>query len=458
MRAAKHEFDCVGQIHNRMDTLYTIGNDVFKLEVNVLGGTFTSYPNEYREEFVRDIYYAANTFWNSPRNRLSLQEEKNINETAKSRVVLIAVEIRPDSVTIDEIKFLRYLSITRIQMGIQHLDDEILKKLNRKCTTARTIQAIEMLRRHGFKIDAHIMFNLPFSSPEKDRKMAIDKFCGLKKPIKREIKKETWLEWLMGHKKIEHWEYYDLKNPEIICDQYKLYPCAVLIHTEIEKWYKEGFYVPYDEHYLKDILLDFKRLVFPFIRINRIMRDFYETNIFSISGTNLQMRSELSDILKKDGGKCNCIRCREIKDKPWDGNYIIVIRKHFAGNGDEYFISAESKDYNTLYGFARLRLDDAKDKIFEELNGAALLRELHVYANVTEIGKKGIVQHRGLGSKLMKKAEEIAKEYKYIKMAVIASVGSRSFYQKIGYTLDPRSGEYMMKNLMKIINHNKQIY
>ena len=462
LRAVKHKFDCLEQIHSRMNTLYLIGNDVFKLEVNVLGGTFTSYPNKYREEFVRDIYYAANIFWDkNKRDKLSLSDEKQINETAKSRIVLIAVEIRPDSVTIDEIKFLRYLSITRIQMGIQHTDDEILKKINRKCTTARTIQAIEMLRRHGFKIDAHFMTNLPFSNPEKDRKMLIDELCGLKSSIKREIKNTpTLYQKIMGIKtELEYWEYYNLSHPEIICDQYKIYPCAVLIYTEIEKWFKEGSYIPYDEKYLVDILLDFKTLIFPWIRINRIMRDFYETNIFSKSGKNLSMRDQLHSILKKEGKQCNCIRCREVKSKTWDGTYILVIRKHFAGNGDEYFISAESKDYNTLYGFVRLRLDDATNKIFPELNGCALIREIHVYSTVTNFHKEGNVQHKGLGSKLMKKAEEIARDNardntrdntrdnKYSKIAVIAAVGSRGFYEKIGYTLDPGEGEYMIKKL-----------
>ena len=293
------------------------------------------------------------------------------------------------------------------------------------------------------------MPNLPFSDPEKDRKMLIDEFCGLKRPIKREIKNTPTL-WqrLMGIKpELEYWETYDLTNPGIICDNYKLYPCAVLIHSEIETWYKNGTYVPYDEKYLKDILLDFKTLVFPWVRINRIMRDFYEVNIFSISGTNLKMRTELVDILKKEGKTCMCCRCREVKSKLWDGTYILVIRKHFAGNGDEYFISAESSDYTTLYGFVRLRLDDAKNKIFPELDGCALIREAHVYSTVSDFHKEGNVQHRGLGKRLMKKAEEIARDHKYTKTAVIAAVGSRGFYEKIGYVLDPGIGEYMIKNL-----------
>lgn len=330
-------------------------------------------------------------------------------------------------------------------MGVQHTDDEILNKLNRRCPTSKTIKAIELLKRHGFKIDAHFMPNLPFSDPSKDRKMLVDELCGLKSIVKHS-QKRSWIDWFHG-KAAEHWQHYELTHPEFSCDQLKIYPCAVTIHTEIEKWYKEGTYVPYNQSHLTDILLDFKSLVFPWIRLNRIMRDFYEVNIFSKSGKDLNMRTQLKDMLTKEGKHCNCIRCRQVKKKDWDGTHVIVIRKYNASNGDEYFISAESEDQHTLYGFVRLRLDDAKDKIFPELEGCALLREAHVYSTVADFNVIGNVQHRGIGKKLMRRAEEIAKSNGYKKIAVIAAVGSRGFYNKIGYELDPGPGEYMIKCL-----------
>ena len=450
LRAAKNNFDCVGQMHTRLNNLYMIGHDCLKLEINVLGGTFSSYPNEYREEFTRDIYYAANIYLtDNIRERFSLSEEKKINQNARTRIVLLAIECRPDSITEEELKFLRYLSVTRIQMGIQHLDDEVLRKNNRKCTTERTIKAIEMLKRHGYKIDSHFMPNLPFTTVEKDRKLLLEDLVGLKSIIKREIKnKPTLYQRLMGIKtELEYWEFYDLKNTDIQTDQMKIYPTAVTIHNDIEKWYKEGIYKPYDEVHLIDMMVTFKSMMFPFIRLNRIMRDFYAENIWSQTGSNMSMRCQLVDILKKEGGRCRCIRCLQSKDNNWDGNYILVIRKYHASHGEEYFISAENNDNTVLYGFARLRLDDAKDKIFPELNEAALLRELHVFSTVTYLGKQGPVQHRGLGSKLMEKAENISKSNGYKKIAVIASVGSRTFYQKIGYYLDTGEGEYMLKNI-----------
>ena len=179
-----------------------------------------------------------------------------------------------------------------------------------------------------------------------------------------------------------------------------------------------------------------------------ITKHFYDDNIYSKSGSNMNMRNQLSDILKAEGRSCMCIREREAKTKEWNGEYIIVIRQYNASNGIEYFISAESKDCKTLYGFVRLRLDDARNKIFEELNGAALIREIHVLSMVAEFGKIGQIQHKGMGKLLMKRAEEIAKENSYKKIAVISAVGSRGFYYKIGYKLDPGPGEYMLKNLI----------
>jgi ELP3 family radical SAM enzyme/protein acetyltransferase len=290
------------------------------------------------------------------------------------------------------------------------------------------------------------MPNLPFSDPSKDRKMLIDELCGIKNIVKHSYKR-TWWEWLSSNKE-EHWEHYELTHPEFSCDQIKVYETAVTIHTEIMKWYKEGTYIPYNQSHLIDILIDFKSLVFPWIRLNRIMRDFYQVNIFSKSGSDLNIRNKLHDMLEKEGKRCACIRCRETKSKPWDGTYIVVIRKYNASNGDEYFISAESSDKTTLYGFVRLRLDDARGKIFDELEGCALLREAHVYSTVADFNVTGNVQHRGIGTKLMKKAEEIAAQNGYKKMAVIAAVGSRGFYTKIGYQLDPGPGEYMIKELV----------
>jgi histone acetyltransferase (RNA polymerase elongator complex component) len=455
LRAKRNNFDCVQQMYDRMNSLYMTGHgNLSKIEVCILGGTFSHYPNKYREEFVRDLYYAANTFWErnnkNVRPRMTLDEEKNFNDYESScKVVQVVIETRPDCITFNELRFLRYLSVTRIQLGIQHLDDEVLNKNNRGCPTKTTLRAIERLKMIGMKIDGHFMPNMPFSTVEKDREM-LNEIVGLRKLVKHEVKyKRSWYEFLIRKKmEEERWEYYDVVNEDIQVDQLKIYPTAVTVYTDIEKWYKSGEYVPYDESYLVDMLLNFKALVFPWIRLNRIMRDFYADNIYSISGSNLNMRSELHKILRKEGKRCMCIRCREAKLNEIGNDYVTVVRTYKASGGREYFISAESRDSKILYGFVRLRLDNEKNKMFHELNGCALLREAHVYSTVTEIGKKGKVQHKGLGTFLMGKAESIAKENGYEKMAVIAAVGSRGFYRKLGYALHPSFGEYMIKKIV----------
>ena len=468
LRANRNEFDCVRQIHDRMQGLYMIGHpDLGKLEILVLGGTFASYPREYREEFARDIYYAANTFWGPSstgtstststdtrhRPRLSLDEEKHINRTTKSRVIGLTFETRGDTITPEELRFYRKLGCTRLQMGIQHIDDEVLDKNNRRCPHRKTVAAIRLLKENCWKIDGHFMPNLPFTTIEKDRNMLIDNLLGLK----NQIVPRRW-----DDRSGAHWERYDLVNPDIQVDQMKIYPTTVTVYTEIEEWYKSGRYKPYDESLFLDLMLDFKSMVFPWIRINRIVRDFFADAIFSESGSNLGLRSDLSVIMRKMGTWCSCIRCREVKSQTWDGRFAIYVRQYNASEGTEYFISAESPEpphhpypVNTLYGFVRMRLDHARNKVFPELNGAALVREVHVYSQLTNVGIAGKhLQHRGIGRALMNKAEEIAKQEKYSKVAVIAGVGAQTFYEKIGYSLevgggslDTYDGEFMMKFL-----------
>lgn len=455
LRAKRNDFDCVRQMYDRMNSLYVTGHgSLCKIEVCILGGTFSHYPNKYREEFVRDVYYAANTFWergSSPRERMTLDDEKYYNDyNGKCKVVQIVIETRPDAITSRELRFLRYLSVTRVQLGIQHLDDDILSRNKRDCPTQLTINAIQQLKMIGMKIDGHFMPNMPFSTIEKDRQM-LDALIGLNAHVRREIKyRRSWASFFRGQaREEEYWEYYEIQNSDIQVDQLKIYPTAVTVYTDIEKWYKSGEYVPYDESYLVDMLLNFKSMIFPWLRLNRIMRDFYADNIFSISGSNLNMRSDLHKVLQREGKCCMCIRCREAKLSKIQRDFIYVIREYSASNGTEYFISAESRDNKVLYGFVRLRLDTEKNKLFHELNDTALLREAHVYSTATDLGQKGNVQHQGLGTALMHKAEIIAADKGYKKMAVIAAVGSRGFYRKLGYTLHHGLGEYMLKDLLK---------
>jgi len=172
---------------DRMDTLYNTGHPIDKLEILVLGGTWESYPKEYRKEFIRDMYYAANTFWEEPSSRrikASLAIERDMNRDASCKIIGLTLETRPDTITVQSILEARELGCTRFQIGIQHTDDEILTKINRKCPTHKTVRAIELLKDWGYKVDGHWMPNLPGSSPEKDRWMLVDQLLGQSRPVK----------------------------------------------------------------------------------------------------------------------------------------------------------------------------------------------------------------------------------------------------------------------------------
>lgn len=453
LRANKNQFDCVRQMWDRMNSLFMIGSSPLKCEIIVSGGTWASYPMRYREEFCRDIYYAANTFWDPEprRSRLDIEEEKRINQTAISRIVGLTIETRPDTIDADEMRSLRRFGVTRVQLGIQHTDDIILDKINRKCPTQKTVKAIEMLKRNCFKIDAHWMPNLPGASPEKDRVMFIDQLLGIRGTIKRwqHTEDATWADFILRRNPriLDEWEEYDLVCPELQTDQWKIYPTAVTPWTQIEQWFKEGTYVQYDERRVFELLYDTMGRIFPWIRCNRVIRDIPHSYIYNehTGSDNTNLRQELDDFMKKEGTYSMDIRNREVKNKEWDGSYHIVVRKYNASKGSEYFISAESKDNKTLYGFVRLRLDDGyTGKVFPELVGSALIREVKVYGDLSKVGEKGAhVQHKGIGRTLITKAENIAKDSHYAKIAVISAEGTRQYYaHKLGYA---EEGSFMTK-------------
>jgi ELP3 family radical SAM enzyme/protein acetyltransferase len=408
MRANRNHFDPVLQFYDRAMTLMTNGHPVDKIELLVLGGTWSSYPYEYQETFIRDLFYAANTFYdNLKRERYSLSYEKTNNETAQCKIIGITLETRPDEITIEEIRRFRYFGCTRVQLGVQHTDNVILKKINRGHTVEDAKRAFKLLKDNGYKIDMHLMPNLPFSSPESDMNMFNTVLC----------------------------------DPDLQADQWKIYPCEVVPWTVIEKWYKSGKYIPYPENELNKVIVDVKSKIHPWIRLNRIVRDIPSQYI--LGGNLSSMRDTFKTIMESQGKTCKCIRCREIKsDIP--ESYNLIIRKYTAQDGTEYFISYETDD-NKILGFCRLRINKTQS-FFPELKNAAFVRELHVYGKIKTKSTESNTQHTGFGTKLMKVAEKIAKNHKMEKVAVISGVGVREYYRKLGYTLDPDS-EFMVKNI-----------
>jgi ELP3 family radical SAM enzyme/protein acetyltransferase len=435
LRANQNGFDCVKQMLSRLHTYRLLGHPTDKLEVLILGGTIYSYPKSYLETYFRDIFYAANVCFDPIDTRrlpLSLEEEQRINETTKHRIIGITVETRPDCIKPTELHDFRQWGVTRVQLGVQHTNDAILKKINRKSTHADTMAAVSLLRDNGFKFDIHLMPNLPGTTPELDMHMM------------------------------------DVVLKDIQPDQVKVYPTETTPFTKILQDYKKGLYVPYGNDDLERVVIYWKIRVHPWIRNNRIIRDIPSDYIVAGVKSGNQ-RQEFQEIMKQLGRTCKCIRCREAGRhslSPQDGE--LVIRNYWASGGMEFFISWESKPehpqpddaYNapgyeeyrrSLFGFVRLRLhENANNIIFPELMDsskkcAALVRELHVYGDTTTVGAQGRdVQHLGIGKKLMAKAERIALDHGYTKIAVISGNSVRQYYHSIGYQLE---GTFMTKRL-----------
>jgi len=493
-RATQNEFCPVRQFYDRASTLAKQGHVVDKIEIIVLGGTWSGYPADYQEAFCRDIFYAANSFSDSLgvksgkkltdlidlRPRLSVEEEQKINETAEVKIIGLTLETRPDHINRPELRKLRRFGCTRVQIGVQHTDNNILKYINRGHKIEAAIKAVKLLKESGFKVDIHLMPDLPSSDPEKDWKM---------------------------------FEYV-LYSEHLQADHWKVYPCEVVPFSKIEKWYAEGSYIPYTEKdpmLLTNLLVYLKARVHPWIRLNRVIRDIPEVSIIA-GNMNTNLRQVIFAELKRLGQCCRCIRCREVRDWPESEDHLFIkIRQYRSSEGTEYFISVEGaergsgggatqralgggekmskkrmkklqlkeaemaakqqeaspstgptdeerlSDNTTLYGLLRLRLNDdggvSAAKSFKELGGCALIRELHVYGFLkaaqrkeTEDPNQPAPQHRSIGKTLMQVAEIISKRQGYTKTSVIAGVGVREYYKKQGYVLTP-PGNYLIKDL-----------
>jgi len=444
-RGLQNNFDAIRQFNDRGFQYVINGHTVDKIELIVLGGTWTEYPRRYQEEFIRDLFWAANTFNQKvKREKLLLFQEQQLNVHSKCRIIGLTLEMRPDSITEEEIVWLRTLGCTRIQLGVQHIDDKILKKVNRGCKNQDTINALKLLKDYGYKVDAHWMPDLPGSSIEKDEKMFHEIIYG------------------------EDHQF----------DQWKIYPTTVVPWTKIKEWFDQGTYKPYAEinpELFVDMLIRIKQQVPYHIRINRVIRDIphcTETGFRYIYGGNnvTNLRQVLDEKMKEEHKFCRCIRCREVKNKLSLLKYArIVVRKYRSSGGMEYFISMESgndvtstlkdgewysswglKEQGIIYGFCRLRLvDNEYISYMKDIVGCGLIRELHVYGlvapKVNNNEKKA--QHSGIGKKLMRHAEWIAITNGYFKIAVISGIGVQDYYRKLGYSLQ---STYMIKEMFDI--------
>ncbi len=405
-RALKYDFDPYKQVESRLEQLEKTGHKTDKVELIVIGGTFGAYADDYKIEFFKGIYEALNG-----KRAESLEEAKKVNQTADRRAVGISVETRPDWVSDEEVRLYRRLGVTKIQLGVQAFDEKIQKIIKRGHGIEAVAQATRKLKNAGFKVSYHFMPNLPGSNPKKDVKMAKQMF----------------------------------EDKRFKPDYLKVYPTQVIAGTVLHRMHQQGEFEAYDDQTLKEVLKKIKAVTPEWVRIDRLVRDISKKWVKS--GTHKSnMRQIIKDELKEESGVgCRCIRCREIKLREYTDRPKMSILRLETSGGEELFMSFEKDD--KLYSILRLRLPNADKKmLFDELEGAAIVREIHTYGTVLGLSErvKKRVQHRGLGQELLEEAEKQAKKAGYKRVAVISAIGTHQYYEKWGYRLE---GEYMVKDL-----------
>ncbi len=438
MRAIQAEYGAYRQVEIRLRALENIGHPTNKVSLIILGGTFTAYPRDYQEDFVQSCFEACNGERAAPDmpdgsrggQAGSLTKAQQINESAARRMVDLSVETRPDEINEETIRWLRYLGVTRVELGVQSVFDDILEKCLRYHTVQQTVEATSLLRRAGIQVVYHMMLNLPGSDPKRDLEMFRILFS----------------------------------DPRFYPDQLKIYPCVVLEGTELYDLWRRGDYQPYSDKELIRLLVEIKKILPPYVRVNRLFRDIPVSNIRAgskISNLRQVVRSEL----EKQGLRCQCIRCREVRDqsRPTPQPKLLMYRYEAIG-GEAHFLSLVGR-LDRLHGLLRLFLpQDRESHFLSELTGCALICELHVFGQAQSfdsftspdippleadggraapLPSEGAVQHHGLGQRLLQEAEKIARDSGFEKIAVTAAVGTRNYYRRFGFKA---AGTYLLKN------------
>jgi elongator complex protein 3 len=410
LRAREHSYDPFRQVHARLEQFEILGHRVNKVELIVMGGTMTARPLDYQELFVSRCVEAMNTYpGGSPAaepGKIAVVEEEN--ERSPIRCVAITFETRPDWCRREHIDRMLDFGVTKVELGVQHVEDEILSYNRRGCTVEDTIGANTLLRDAGFKVGFHVMPNLPHSTLDSDKKMFETLF----------------------------------RDPRFKPDFLKIYPTLVTPGSEIEEHWKRGEYVPYSENELIELVAYAKSLIPEFTRLQRIQRDI-PAKLIVAGSRHSNFRQLAQNRLKESGKRCRCIRCREIGRLPSVADPEIQVMQYECCGGQEHFISMVSDD--SLIGFSRLRFPSAVYR--QELKDSALLRELHIYGNLVPIGRDAECeewQHRNYGRQLLTRAEEITSGAGFPRLAIMSGIGVRPYYQRQGYV---RAGPYMVKDL-----------
>ncbi len=416
MRALEHDFDPFTQVKSRLETLTSVGHPTDKVELLILGGTFSSYRRDYQAWFVCRCFEAMNE--PTPLQGVSpapapkgeeLHDAHLRNESALHRNVGLSVETRPDEVNPNELTWFRSLGVTKVQMGVQSLDDRVLEMNQRGHSVAEAQRATALLRAAGFKIVLHWMPNLLGATLESDRQdfpRLWEGFCP---------------------------------------DEIKIYPTQLLETAPLFEYWQRGDYHPYTTEELVDLIANVKTSIPRYCRVNRVIRDIPSPHVVA-GNRRSSLRQDVHAEMARRGTHCECIRCREVGGGKVETAALRLDDLIYHPEGaEEHFLSYITPD-DKIAGFLRLSLPgpDSPATGLTDLDGAAIIREVHVYGQSLAVGveQSGAAQHAGLGTHLLVEADRIAREKGYRRMAVIAAVGTRNYYFERGYN---RGKLYLVK-------------
>lgn len=411
LRAAMWDFDPHGQVKSRIEQLEAIGHPTEKIDLIIMGGTFTAREADYQIEFVKGCFDAMNGASSE-----ELATAHKINETAKHRCVGMTVETRPDYFFEPQVDVALGLGATRVELGVQTLNDEALKNMERGHGSNESAKSSQITRDAGMKVGYHIMPGLPGETPDSDR--------ATFEPL--------------------------FSDRRFMPDMLKIYPTLVIEGTKLHRLWKAGDYEPYSVEQLVGLLADVKSRLPKWTRIQRIQRDI-PVQLIEAGGKKSHIRELAQEELARRGDKCRCIRCREAGHNYLKGrepkDIELMEEKYEASGGDEYFVSFEDIEQDILIGFSRLRIP-SENAHRPEMAGSAIIRELRTLSQQVPIAarKDNSLQHRGFGEALIERCKEIAAECGKERMLVMSGVGAREYYRKQGFE---RVGPYMGINVTK---------
>ncbi len=409
-RANRHGFDAFNQARERLETLEHNGHPIDKIDLIVQGGTFPARDPDDQRAFLKDLYDALNSHGGPPQRSATLDEAKHRNETANARAIGLTLETKPDWCKIPHVDRMLEMGTTRIEIGVQTVFDEVLEATNRGHTMQDTYEATQIARDAGLKICYHLMPGMPESTREMDLETARRTF----------------------------------EDPRLRPDMLKIYPTLVVPGTALYKQWQNGEFEPLREEEAQRLVSQMLEDLPPWVRVQRVERDIPTHEIADgVQKTNL--RQLAWDTMDRP---CRCLRCREAPRRATNPLTLDeVTRRYEASNGEEIFLSLEDTEQDAVVGYCRLRIP-SPDAHREETHDNAIVRELKVVGTEVPIEEQAqgpdALQHKGHGTRLMKRSETTAKEEGLNGVLVTSGIGTREYYRKLGYE---REGPYMLKTL-----------